>query len=473
MSLEHFDLAVIGSGPAGFKAALTAGRLGKRVALIDREEMFGGVALRTGGIPSKALREAVLHLSGFQKQLFYPANDVVVPHINREHFVDRVKEVVRREVAAARRRLEGLDVTFLPGLARFHSSKSLDIEAADGSQRLSADFTLIACGTRPSDHPGIKVDHDRIMNIDSITSHDLTGDVSKRLVVVGAGVIGLEYASLASLLGIQVTVIDSRNEVLPFLDREIGSSLLQQLRSRGVEFCLGEQIESASIEADSVVVRLENKQRLLCNRLLYAGHRIANTDGLNLEAIGLVVDGRGRLRVDEHFKTEVPNVYAAGDILGFPTLASTSFEQGRIAASHMFGVPCRYEINSLPLGIYTIPEVAMVGKTEEQLIQERIHYGVGIARFSELVKGQLIGDDTGMLKLLFNSDKHLLLGVHVIGTNASEILHIGHTAMLLGGTMEFLRDTVFNFPTIAEAYKVAADYGLNASSQKRKHGFRR
>ncbi|MGH8069308.1 MAG: Si-specific NAD(P)(+) transhydrogenase [Candidatus Entotheonellia bacterium] len=461
MALEHFDLAVIGSGPAGFKAALTAARLGRRVAIVDREDMFGGVALRTGGIPSKALREAVLHVSGFQQRLFYAADDAVAPHINRQQLADRVREVVRREVAAARRRLQGHDVTFLPGMARFHDAHTLDIETPESGKRITADFILIACGTRPSSHAGIPVDHDRIMNTDSVTGHDVTGEVSQRLVVAGAGVIGLEYASLASVLGMQVTVIDARNEVLPFLDREIAAGLHQHLQSRGMEFRLGEQIEGAVVEEDHVVAWLKSGQRLQCDRLLYAGFRMANTDRLHIETIGLPVDERGQVRVDEHFKTVIPHVYAAGDIVGFPTLVSTSIEQGRVAANHMFGEPCTYDINFLPLGIYTIPEIAMVGRTAEKLADEGVPYGVGIARFSDLAKGQLIGDDTGMLKLLFDLDRHTLLGVHVIGVHASEILHVGHMAMMLGGTMEFLRDTVFNFPTMAEAYKAAADDGLS------------
>ena len=460
MSPEHFNLAVIGSGPAGFTAALTAGRLGKRVAIVDREDMFGGVALRTGGIPSKALREAVLHVSGFQRSLFYPSDTAVTPSIDRQQLGDRVREVVRREVVAARRKLQGQDVTFLPGMARFHDASALDVETAEGSRRITADFILIASGTRPSSHAGIPVDHDRIMNIDSIAGHDLTGDISKRLVVAGAGVIGLEYASMASVLGTKVTVIEPREEVLPFVDRAIAERLLEHLRGRGIAFVLGERIEGAGMEDDRVVVQLGNGQRIECDRLLYAGYRMANTDRLNLEAIGLPVKERGKIRVDEHFRTALPNVYAAGDILGFPSLASTSIEQGRVAANHMFGVPARYELNSLPVGIYTIPEVGMVGRTEEQLAREHIAYGVGIARFSDLVRGQILGDDTGMLKVLFERDRHTLLGVHVIGVNATEILHIGHVTMLLGGTMEFLRDTVFNFPTMAEAYKAAAADGL-------------
>ena len=233
-----------------------------------------------------------------------------------------------------------------------------------------------------------------------------------------------------------------------------------------MEFLLGERIEGAIAEGDRVVVQRESGRRLHCDRLLYAGFRVANTDRLNLEAIGLPVDERGRVQVHEHFQTAIPNVYAAGDILGFPALASTSIEQGRVAASHMFGAPCRYEVNWLPMGIYTLPEVAMVGKTEEQLAKEGIRYGVGISRFSELVKGQLVGDDTGMLKLLFDRDRHTLLGVHVMGINASEILHLGQITMLLGGTMEFLRDAVFNFPTMAEAYKAAADSGLEGATHR-------
>jgi len=460
MSIEHFDLAVIGSGPAGFKAALTAAQRGKKVAIADREEMFGGVALRTGGIPNKALREAALHVSGFHQRLFYSGDPTLAPRINRQQFADRVQEVVRREVAAARRKLQGRDVTFLPGMARFHDAHTLDIEISEGVRRISADFILIACGTRPSSHPGIPVDHDRILNADSIAGLDMKGEVSKTVMIAGAGSIGLEYASMASVLGMKVTVIDSREEVLPFVDREIAERLLHLLRSRGMEFLLGEQIEGAGTDNGRVVVRLASGQRLQCDRLLYAGFRMANTDGLNLEAVGLPVDARGQLGVDEQLRTAIPHIYAAGDILGFPALASTSIEQGRVAASNMFGVPCAYDINSLPLGIYTIPEIGMVGRTEEQLAKEGMPYGIGVTQFSELVKGQLIGDVTGMLKLLFDQDRHTLLGVHVIGVNASEILHIGHVTMALGGTMEFLRDTVFNFPTMAEAYKAAAADGL-------------
>lgn len=454
---ERFDLAVVGSGPAGFNAALTAGRMGRRVAIIDREEMFGGVALRRGGIPSKALREAVLNVSGYQRSLFYPGNAPAVPVIDRQQLGDQVREVVRREAAEASRKLEGLDVTFVPGLARFRDANTLDVE---GGTTISADFILIACGTRSYSHPGIPIDHDRMMNVDSMTSEDLIGEISSTLAVVGAGVIGLEYAAMASVLGIKVTVIDARAELLPFLDREIAAHLREHLTGRGVEFLLGEQIIGANRENDKVIIRFENGQRLTCDRLLHAGHRVANTDGLGLETIGLSIDERGLIAVDSQFRTAVATVYAAGDIVGFPALASTSVEQGRVAASHMFGVPCGYKLTSLPTGIYTIPEIGMVGMTEDQLASQGIAYAVGIARFSELVRGQIIGDNTGMLKLIFETKHHTLLGVHVIGTSATEILHIGHVTMMLGGTMEFLSDAVFNFPTMAEAYKVAAADGL-------------
>jgi NAD(P) transhydrogenase len=319
---------------------------------------------------------------------------------------------------------------------------------------------MIACGTRPAHSVDIPMDGKRIFDSDAV--HGLE-EVPRELVVVGAGIIGLEFASMFAALGVKVTLLDQRPTLLDFVDREIVESLGFQLRQLGTVFRLGEKVVSVGFDAerDRVFARLESGKNVHGQGLLYTVGRQANSDQLEIEAAGLQTDGRGKMVVNENFQTSVDHIYAAGDVIGFPALASTSMEQGRLASCHMFGKPGKMIPNLIPYGIYTIPEISMVGHTEEQLTKEKIPYEVGLARYAELAKGQMLGDDQGLLKLLFDPNTLKVLGVHVIGDRAAEIVHIGQAAMSLGGTLEYFRDTVFNYPTLAEAYKVAALDGLN------------
>jgi NAD(P) transhydrogenase len=319
---------------------------------------------------------------------------------------------------------------------------------------------LIACGTRPAHIEGIPVDGKRIFDSDQV--HCLE-EIPRELIVVGGGIIGLEYASMFTALGVKVTLVDQRPTLLDFVDREIIESLCFQLRQLGTVFRVGEKVVSVGFdeERDKVFATLESGKKIRSQALLYTIGRNANSDKLKIEAAGLSADQRGKLAVNEHFQTAVPHIYAAGDVIGFPALASTSMEQGRLAGCHMFGKPSQLLPNLIPYGIYTIPEISMVGATEEELTRNKTPYESGLARYSELAKGQMLGDDQGLLKILFDPDSLKLLGVHIIGDRAAEIVHIGQAVLAMGATIEYFRDTVFNYPTLAEAYKVAALDGLN------------
>jgi NAD(P) transhydrogenase len=351
------------------------------------------------------------------------------------------------------------DVTTIVGSARFVDPHTVEVETETGPQRVTGEHVLIACGTRPAHHPSIAFDGKRIVDSDQLLGAE---QIPHELIVVGAGVIGLEYASMLTALNVRVTLIDQRADPLDFVDTEILDTLYYHMRRNGATFRFGEKV--TNVENDDrgrVVAVLESGKKVHGDTLLYTVGRQANTDLLNLEAAGVVADERGRLAVNEYYQTRVPHVYAAGDVIGFPSLASTSMEQGRLASCHMFGAACASRPELFPFGIYTIPEISMVGKTEQQLTAEKVPYEFGVAKYEELARAQMIGDDTGMLKLLFSPETKQLLGVHVIGERAAEILHIGQAVLAMGGTIEYFRDTVFNYPTLAEAFKVAALDGLN------------
>ena len=461
MSDDPYDLVVIGSGPAGQKAAIAAAKLDKRVAVVDGRQMLGGVCLKTGTIPSKTLREAVLYLTGFRQRAFYGRDFRQKSHIELDDLNYRVQQVVERQQSVIHDQLIRNDVDLIEGMARFRDPNELEVKTRDGNLVVGAEFVLIGCGTRPARAEGIPFDHKRVNDADQLLEH-IKGEVIRTSIVVGAGVIGLEYASMMAALGIEVTLIDARDELLDFVDREMIDALTYHLRNHNVTFRLGEEVVSIATEGDeAVVAHLESGKTVRAEGLLYAVGRQPNTDRLDLEAAGLTSDRRGRLEVNEHFQTSVPHIYAAGDVIGFPALASTSMEQGRLAACHMFGVACRHAPELLPYGIYTIPEISMVGGTEEQLTEKKVPYEVGLSRFDELAKAQIIGDQVGLLKLIFHTESLQVLGVHIIGDGASELIHIGQSVMAHGGSVETLRDTVFNYPTLAEAYKVAAFDGLN------------
>jgi NAD(P) transhydrogenase len=461
MSSRQYDLVAIGSGPAGQKAAIAAAKLGKRVAITERRRMLGGVCLHTGTIPSKTLREAILYLSGVRQRSFYGRDYTVKEHITIEDLAARVLIVLKRELEVVRSQLKRNGVEVFEGAGRFVDSHTVEVETDDSPVSLRGDHLLIACGTRPARHDEIPCDGKQVFDSDQFLQAR-EQEIPRNVIIVGAGVIGLEYASMLCALNIEVTVIDARPKILDFVDEEIIEALSYHMRRNNAIFRLGERVVSVEIDArNRVLARLESGKRVMGEALLYAVARQANGDLLNLPAAGLSHDARGRVAVNEHFQTEVPHIYAAGDVIGFPSLASASMEQGRLASCHMFQVPHKHTPELFPYGIYSIPEISMVGKTEQQLTAEKIPYEVGISRFEELAKGQMIGDQTGLLKILFDPDSLKLLGVHVIGDGAVELVHIGQAILALGGTLEYLRDTVFNYPTLAEAYKVAALDGFN------------
>jgi NAD(P) transhydrogenase len=454
-----YDLVVIGSGPAGQKGAIAAAKLGKRVAMVDRKEMVGGVCIHTGTIPSKTLREGILYLSGFRERTFYGRDYAVKDEISVSDLGFRVQSVVAREVDVIRAQLKRNHVELVPGTARFLDPHTLEVSGATGASRLAADHVLIACGTRPAHSSTVPLDGRRIIDSDQLMRLER---FPREMVVVGAGVIGLEYASMITALNVKVTIIEQNPTVLDFVDREIVETLHYFMRQRGAIFRLGEKVISVETdEKDRVVANLESGKRVHGDALLYTVGRQTNADLLNLEAAGLTADSRGRLAVNEFFQTSAPHIYAAGDVIGFPALASTSMEQGRLASCHMFGAYCQSRREAIPYGIYTIPEISTVGKTEEELTAAKIPYEIGMSKFDELAKGQMLGTEVGLLKILFDPKTLKLLGVHVIGESAAEIVHIGQAVLALGGTIEYFRDTVFNYPTFAEAYKVAGLDGLN------------
>ena len=459
MTSQRYDLAVIGSGPAGQKGAIAAAKLGKRVAIIDREKKIGGVCLHTGTIPSKTLREAILYLTGLRQRAFYGRDYKLKQEISVSDLVSRVESVKTREKEVINQQLSSNGIATVNGAARFVDANSLEVRNNGDVTVLTADHVLIACGTRPAHAPDIPFEGKRILDADQLGN---VGKIPRDLIVVGAGVIGIEYASMLAALGVKVTVIEQRPSLLDFADNEILEALVFYLRRQGVVFRLGEKVTGVELNGDGLVhARMESGKRVHAEGLLYAVGRQANTDLLNSEAAGFAVDSRGRVAVNEHFQTSVPHIYAAGDCIGFPSLASTSMEQGRLAVRHMFQCPGTKASALFPYGIYTIPEISMVGKTERELTEQKQPYEVGVARYEEIAKGQMAGDDTGMLKLLFDPDSLKLLGVHAIGEGATEIIHVGQTVLAFDGTIEFFRDSVFNYPTFAEAYKVAALNGLN------------
>jgi NAD(P) transhydrogenase len=460
MQIKEYDLVVIGSGPAGQKGAICASKLGKSAAVVDKKLAIGGVCVNTGTIPSKTLREAILYFSGFRQRLFYGRNYMLKDNISMQDLLFRAQAVRTREVDVIKSQLRRNGITTYEGEGHFVDANTVEVQSEMDPIQLRGKNILIASGTRPAHSENFPIDGQQIFDSDQVES---LAEIPRDLIVVGAGVIGMEYAAMFAALGVKVILVEQRPAVLEFVDREIVDNLCFQMRRMGAIFRLEEKVVEAGIEQDRhrVFIRLESGKVLHGQTVLYAVGRQANTDGLNLNAVGIESGSRGKLTVNEHFQTTTPNIYAAGDVIGFPSLASTSMEQGRLAANHMFGMNGTRNDTVIPYGIYTIPEVSMVGQTEEQLTHAKIPYEVGIARYAELAKGQMLGDEEGLLKILFHPETLRILGVHAIGERAAEIIHIGQAVLALGGTVEYFRDTVFNYPTLAEAYKVAALDGLN------------
>ncbi|MGZ4787469.1 MAG: Si-specific NAD(P)(+) transhydrogenase, partial [Terriglobales bacterium] len=433
---KKFDLIVIGSGPAGQKGAICAAKLGKQAAVIDKKLTIGGVCVHTGTIPSKTLREAVLYFSGLRQRLFYGRNYMLKDNITMQDLLFRAHAVRAREVEVIKAQLRRNGVVTFEGHGVFIDPHTIEVQGESGPQRLEADNILIACGTRPAHDESFPIDGVRIFDSDQV---ECLPEIPRELVIVGAGVIGLEYAAMFAALGVKVTLVDQRPSLLEFADREIIENLCFQLRRMGAVFRLGERVTEAKLEESRkrVIIRLESGKTVHGQAVLYTVGRQSNSDQIGVENAGITPGERGKLTVNEYFQTSVPNIYAAGDVIGFPSLASTSMEQGRLAACHMFGSPSKMSHNVIPFGIYTIPEISMVGQTEEQLTHAKIPYEIGLARYAELAKGQMLGDEDGMLKLLFHPETLKLLGVHAIGDRAAEIIHIGQVVLATGGTIEY------------------------------------
>lgn len=464
MTDYDYDLFVIGSGPAGQRAAIQAAKLNKRVAIAEKRSVVGGVSVNLGTIPSKTLREAVLYLSGYRERGIYGMAYTVKKKIEMNDLLFRADHVIRSEIDVVNHQLHRNGVDTLAAEASFVDAHTIKLNNVDdsSSQNVTAEHIVIAVGTRATRADGISFDGQHIFTSDDILKLDR---IPKTLVIIGGGVIGVEYASIFAALGVRVTLIDKRERLLSFVDHEIIDSLVYHLREQRMTMRLGEEVSQIE-EIDSenghrVRVHLASGKQITAEKALYSIGRTGATEALNLDNIGIESDSRGRLTVNEDYQTTVPHIYAVGDIIGFPSLASTSMEQGRLAACHAFGVPTSSVPELFPYGIYAIPEISTVGRNEDELTRAGVPYEVGKAHYREIARGQIIGDSTGLLKILFHMETHQVLGVHIIGEGASELVHIGQAVMALKGPVEYFINTVFNYPTLAETYKTAAFDGIN------------
>lgn len=456
MTIFDHDLLCIGSGPAGQRAAVQAAKLGKRTAIVEQGRLIGGVCVDTGTIPSKAFREAVLQERGrfyLNQKLRYPVPDY---RPTASALLARVAEVEQGQTEIIRDQLQRNDVTIFLGEAHFRDPHTVMVTRGDQTRAVTAANILIAVGTVPTPPPVMLSERNLVVTCDELLH---ITSLPRRFVVVGAGVIGIEYASIFAALGIDVTVLDKRDRPLEFLDGELVDELLHQMRNAGVTFRLKEtvqQLEVVEKPAPHVVVFLESGKRLVSDLVLFRAGRQSATDRLNLTAAGLSADDRGRLTVDPDYRTNIPHIFAAGDVIGFPSLATTSAEQGRLAACTAFGIDTEPMAPHFPIGIYAIPEVSAVGEPEHVLTARKVPYETGVARYREIARGHIMGDDGGFLKMLFHREDHRLLGVHAVGTSATELIHIGQAVLGLGGGLDYFLSTAFNYPTLAECYKVAA-----------------
>ena len=448
-----YDLVCIGSGPAGQRAAVQSAKLGKRVAVVEKQPCLGGVCLGTGTIPSKTLREAVVFFNRVSSQDRARASGA---RPTAEQLLAKVDEVLAREQRVIEDQLRRNDITVVYGEASFADPHTLAVRSDEGWRRITAEHIVIAVGTQPAPPPGVAADGEVVVTGDDVVR---LKQVPRAMAVVGGSVIGIEYASMFSALGVPVTLIEKRARPHEFLDQEIVEELIHQMRHRNVTFRLGETVKSIEVSAGPprrAIIYLESGKRLVSDVVLFSAGRVASTASLKLEAVGLEADERGRIKVDEAFRTKVPHIFAAGDVIGYPSLAATSSEQGRLAACQAFGVEAGPMAAHFPVGIYAIPEISMVGETEQELTRQRVPYETGVARYREIARGQILGDDSGFFKMLFHREGRQLLGVHTIGSGATELIHIGQAVLGLNGGLDYFLQTVFNYPTLAECYKVAA-----------------
>src|SRR6201995_1842899 len=450
-----YDLVVIGSGPGGQKAAIAAAKLGKSVAVVEQREMLGGVCVNTGTIPSKTLREAVVFLTGMnQRELYgasYRVKDKITPAALlslSQNEIDKKADVVHNQMMRNR-------VDLISGRGQFVDEHTVLVDDVSRGERttVSGNYIVIATGTKPARPEGVQFDEQRVLDSDGIP--DLKA-IPTSMAVVGDGVIRVEYASLFAAVGTKVTIVEKRDAMLEFCDPEIIEALRFHLRDLAVTFRFGEEVTSVQVGTQGTITSLASGKKIPAETVMYSAGRQGQTDHLDLVNAGLEADRRGRIPVDERFQTKVDHIYAVGDVIGFPALAATSMEQGRLAAYHAFGETTATMTKLQPIGIYSIPEVSYVGATEVELTKDSIAYEVGVSRYRELARGQIAGASYGMLKLLASTDDLTILGVHIFGTAATELVHIGQAVMGCGGTIEYLVDAVINYPTFSEAYKVAA-----------------
>lgn len=476
--MRHFDLVVIGSGPGGQKAAIQASKLGKSVGIIEKMQFVGGVAINTGTIPSKALREAVINVIGAKRQGL-TAFKSLAREDQLSTLISSCNRVIQAEIGVVRGHFSNNGIELLQGVGSFASPDTIVVEGEHSVETVGAKNIVIAVGTNPARPSDMPFDKDKIITSDELMSLPY---LPNSMIIVGGGVIGTEYASMLASLGVRVTLIEGRNRILDFLDAEIGEALQYHLRQMGVTLRMGEKVvkikriplpqgarsgggsSESGVAPDMAEATLESGKTIRADCLMYCVGRQGATERLNLKGAGLSCDDRGRIVVNEKYQTAQPHIYAVGDVIGFPALASTSMEQGRSASCHMFGEHCESMPELFPFGIYAIPEISMVGWTEERLTKEGIPYEAGIAQYRETARGQLLHDELGMLKILVHQESGVLLGVHIIGTNATELIHIGQAVMAFKGTVEYFINTVFNYPTLAECYKVAA---FNARNKMR------
>jgi len=467
MAGRDYDLVVIGSGPAGHSAAIQATKVGKRVAMIEREGVVGGATVNTGTIPSKTLREAVMHLSGYNQRGIYGQDYRVKKKIVMDDLLHRTDHVISREIAVAHHQLMRNSVEVISATGSFVDPHTLRLNdlATGGDRDITADHIVIAVGTVCSLDPNIPFDGERIFVSDDLLK---LKTLPKRLAVIGAGVIGSEYATIFAALGVRVTIIDKRKRLLDFLDWEITDALTHHMRENRVTLRLGEEVSGVEPYDDDqgahIRIKLASGKQVISEKTLYAIGRTGATDALNLAAAEIEVDSRSRISVNKNYQTNQDHIYAVGDVIGFPSLAATSMEQGRLASCHAFGVPAHSVPELFPFGIYTIPEISVVGKNEQQLTNDGVPYEVGKASYKEIARGQIIGDRTGLLKLIFHTETRKLLGVSIIGEGATELIHIGQAVLSYNGDIDYFVDTVFNYPTLAECYKTAALDGINRLS---------
>jgi NAD(P) transhydrogenase len=457
--MQTYDLIVIGSGPAGQRAAIQGAKFGRRVAVIEQREIVGGACINTGTIPSKTMREAVMHLSGYQYQGIYGVNYKVKEKITMADLGSRINQVIKTEVDVTQAQLSRNGVEVMFARASFLDATHIRVENSRGQADLEAPTIIIATGTKPATSDKVPINGQTIINSDQILQMP---ELPRTMIVVGGGVIGVEYTCMFAILGTRVILVEKRPRLLEFADNEMVEALSYHLRDQRVTMRLNEEVASVEATQDGgVVANLKSNKRISGDALLYAVGRQGNVDELNLAAAGLESDNRGRIAVDAEYRTKVPNIFAVGDVIGFPSLASVSMEQGRIAAGVAFGSKIQSNPATYPYGIYTIPEISFIGKTEEQLTDEDVPYEVGVSYYRETARGQIRGDTTGRLKIIFHRETREILGVHIIGEGAAELVHIGQAVLVLKGTIDYFVETVFNYPTLAECYKQAAFNGIN------------